>query len=309
MSSSPPPTAPPAALTPTPRPRRLVIVRHGERVDFTFGEEWIQNCFDSSGKYNKKNLNLPSAVPHRPSPQDFVKDCPLTQIGSLQGSLVGKGLAEESILQPGFKIYVSPALRCVETGAAVLSGMSSASPQKLRIEPTLFEWTGWTPIRNPTWMSPDALVENGFEIDLDYQPFMDVTEIKVDESVEEYYKRSGEFVERLVKGDDNDILIIAHGSSLDSLTRQLVGGEVRNFREMMSVLRGVPYCGVAIAENTSPATSSNPLGTWTLISASSSNISMKHSSSADFCAWKSFMGEKVDDKSSEDKTCISNSHQ
>jgi hypothetical protein len=33
--------------------RRIVIVRHGERVDFVFTEEWLRNCFDDAGTNSK----------------------------------------------------------------------------------------------------------------------------------------------------------------------------------------------------------------------------------------------------------------
>lgn len=30
--------------------RRILIVRHAERVDFTFTDEWIRTCFKNNGK-------------------------------------------------------------------------------------------------------------------------------------------------------------------------------------------------------------------------------------------------------------------
>lgn len=60
-------------------PRRLITVRHGERMDLAFGD-WIRSCFDKQGKYSPKDLNHPRRIIDRP-PRAYLNDSPLTPIG------------------------------------------------------------------------------------------------------------------------------------------------------------------------------------------------------------------------------------
>jgi phosphohistidine phosphatase SixA len=59
-----------------------------------------------------------------------------TEMGNIHARIVGRGL-RSSDCTPHF-VYVSPALRCVQTATAVTRDMHTL----LRVEPALFEWIG-----------------------------------------------------------------------------------------------------------------------------------------------------------------------
>ena len=99
---------------------RFFIARHGERIDLTFGIQWIEKSFDQNGKYKRVNLNMPNDLPIRNTRKEFIGDSPLTEVGKFQAKLTGEALGNE-----GYKIhfcYSSPSLRCIQTAHKILKG-------------------------------------------------------------------------------------------------------------------------------------------------------------------------------------------
>jgi ubiquitin-associated SH3 domain-containing protein len=193
-------------------------------------------------------MNMPDTIVNREGlPKTFRRDSPLTQVGLLQGELIGKGLLQEEILRPGFETYVSPALRSVETAAALLKGMKQPETL-LKVEPCLFEWTGWYGDGMPTWVTNKEFVSNGYNVDLSYDSFTKSGELEANESVDKYYNRTYDFVRQILQSTGNDILLVAHGSTLDTATRQLMGFLPRTIEDMLRIVHSVPYAGIVIAE-------------------------------------------------------------
>ena len=62
----------PERSLPQPGLLRFFFARHGERVDLTFGAQWLEQAFDRTGKYRRVNLNMPTSLPVRASKREFV---------------------------------------------------------------------------------------------------------------------------------------------------------------------------------------------------------------------------------------------
>lgn len=224
--------------------RKLFLMRHGERVDFTFGI-WIPYCFDENGKYIRKDLNMPDVIPERSQGHNaYNKDTPLTKIGIFQAKTVGEALKEAQI--DIAHVYCSPSFRCIQTCDAVLQGFSKKDELKIKIEPGLFEWLVWYPDGLPDWMTPKELTSAGYNIDLDYQPFVTEAEMRDSrETCEQFYLRNT-FVTRgaLNANPIGNVLLVGHAATLEVCSRELIGKKPRSVNEMTKIIQKVPYCSV-----------------------------------------------------------------
>ncbi|XP_068206020.1 ecdysteroid-phosphate phosphatase isoform X2 [Palaemon carinicauda] len=234
-------------------PRKIIVARHGERVDFTFGD-WIRFCFDEAGNYQRRDLNMPETLPHRKgAPHSFYKDCPLTNIGLLQATLVGQAM--KASRTEVHHVFCSPSLRCVQTCTNILKGLGIAEHMPLNIEPGLFEWLAWYHDGMPVWMTLDELIEAGFNINKSYDPLIRKEEVKEPhESCEQYYGRNAYVTQSIInttQAQGGTVLLVGHAATLDTCTRQLVGGAPRSAHEMTNIIKKVPYGCTAMMSETS----------------------------------------------------------
>lgn len=85
-------------------------------------------------------------------------------------------------------------------------GIENESP--LKIEPCLFEWTGWYSDGIPSFVTYDELTTAGYKVDPSYKPYMPASELQVDEEVENYYNRTFEFIKRLLESSGTKSYVI-----------------------------------------------------------------------------------------------------
>lgn len=199
--------------------RKIYILRHGERVDFTFGP-WIPYCFDEAGTYIRKDLNMPNVLPNRVnSPKSWLKDSPLTNIGVYQAVLTGEAMKDADV-EISYA-YCSPSYRCIQTCNGLLEGKylilkntkkRNKRKEKLflglgvknslciRIEPGLFEWMAWYPDDMPEWCTAKELKDANYNIDSSYVPILTSEQLQADakELCEEFYHRNHLVVETIL---------------------------------------------------------------------------------------------------------------
>ena len=226
--------------------RRLFVFRHAERVDVTFGKQWMQLSYSANGAYRPNDLNMPRSIP--PVRDTLGKDTPITAVGEFVAKLTGEGLRHQQIKVS--HIYSSPALRCVQTAHAIIEGLQDRS-LKIKVENGLFEWLSWNKRQLPKFMTTSELKESGMPVDEDYQSCVDTGDFKADENHLEFYKRMYNITRLLLHNSGksaSNILFVGHAAGLEACTRRLVGDSLLSSSELTAMVQKIPYCGLCVCE-------------------------------------------------------------
>ncbi|XP_022114846.2 ubiquitin-associated and SH3 domain-containing protein B isoform X1 [Pieris rapae] len=235
--------------------RWMLGMRHGERVDLTYGA-WVPYCFDDNGTYVRKDLNMPLKLGERKGGNDsYALDTPLTRVGHLQAQLVGEGMRLNGVTVK--HVYASAALRSIETAHSFLQGLQADPSVKVRVEPGLFEYKMWYLTKGmPTFMTPQELHDAGLNVDVDYKPYIDL-DPNTPETLDDFFKRN-ELVMQSAwnesQAEGGNIMFVGHAATLDLMVlafKRLAEGKTDepNYQISQNLLR-VPYCAVgAVRDN------------------------------------------------------------
>ncbi|KAI1724101.1 protein UBASH3A like protein [Ditylenchus destructor] len=218
---------------------RIYLMRNGEPCDRLTGA-WSNKAFHDD-VYRQIDLNQPASTVNRKSSNKrlqkadlFKHDAPLTMIGSLSCKLVARAFYMRDLQIR--KVFSAPALRCVQSAAAMLAEMQIASSPTICVEPGLldplvFYWK--EKMYLPNFMSIPNLIENGYNIDEDYKQVYQLEKLKKmnlefkEEEPVEFYKRIAAVMSTIldqVKHEDGtgNILIVCHAPTIDAIVRHLL---------------------------------------------------------------------------------------
>ncbi|XP_069437729.1 ubiquitin-associated and SH3 domain-containing protein A isoform X2 [Ovis canadensis] len=231
--------------------RSVLVVRHGERVDQIFGKSWLQQCTTPDGRYYRPDLNFPRSLPKRSRGiKDFENDPPLSSCGIFQCRMAGEALLDSGIRIAS--VFSSPALRCVQTAKHILGEFKLEKKVKIRVEPGIFEWTKWEAGKTtPTFMTLEEMKEADFNVSLDYRPAFPLASLLPAESYDDYVHRCAASMEQIVSTCPQDvgvILVVGHGSALDTCTRPLLGLPPLDCADFAQLVRKIPSLGMCFCE-------------------------------------------------------------
>jgi ubiquitin-associated SH3 domain-containing protein len=252
---------------------RIIIMRHSERLDFVLrNPNWPSEVF-INGVYSPNIKQLPTILPTRTNPSEYILDTPLTRYGKAHAYHTGELFRSLGIIPN--RIYTSPAMRCVQTADSVLDGLGVREKRPLRIELALHEPTRKElPLQSANFYSSAS-----FHIDLKYHPLFPTNDsrIIINESRLKYYRRIFFILKRIIKKSTDQtrktssssssptILIVTHQSCVTLLAAMLnldsVDDKLNYLNEIESNKRSeVNFLSMIIAEYDQ----SN--GLWTFLS-------------------------------------------
>ncbi|CAG9106087.1 unnamed protein product [Plutella xylostella] len=211
-----------------------LVMRHGERVDLTYGA-WVPFCFEND-TYGGRQRSIRAGLPPHPG----------GQATSLPG---GRGHAAGGVSVR--HVYASCAYRAVETAQGFLEGMQADPSVKIRVEPGLFEYKMWHLSKGPMppFMTPLELHKAGFNVDLNYKPYVEI-DLESPETLDDYYIRGKTAMQGAVRdteAEGGNTLFVGHAATLDMMVVALknIDEEQDPLPYQLSKHLGrVPYCAL-----------------------------------------------------------------
>ncbi|CAH1977017.1 unnamed protein product [Acanthoscelides obtectus] len=258
---------------------------NNKRAPFSIGDSFSssrckqQQVHRQSSMASTCTANAPLAEPERlsrPPSRDYENLMDL----KIAADQVGEGLLANGLRVD--HVYSSPSLRCVQTADAVLRGLGVKQHVLVRVEPGLFEWTGWyqdAAAGQPDWMEAQELQQAGYHVDRAYRPHVHHQHLKdTTETCEEYYRRKANVCKGILEDNPSgSILIVGHSSTLETCSYELLGRSPRQPEEMMKLLRKIPYCALTHL-TCDPDTG----GKWTVVQTHAPPLSVTHSTNQTF---------------------------
>ncbi|KFD55996.1 hypothetical protein M514_03120, partial [Trichuris suis] len=244
-----------SALYPEAKGRRVIIMRHGERVD-EVDPQWVEKSF-KTGKYERYNLNMPLTAPFRAenlidSKIDWSADPGLSTIGHWTASLMGMKLSKLKVQID--QVFCSPAMRCVQTASRVIEGYESlphAVNLKIQIEQGLYEWGYGRGYPLPRFVEPKLLAEGGTPIDIYYKSAISSNDISPEETYADFNRRSFNVMDAIVKQmfRKSSALIVTHAPLFDAFNL-FIGKSPKNLEDWCTRVQRTPHLFMITYEET-----------------------------------------------------------
>jgi ubiquitin-associated SH3 domain-containing protein len=196
-------------------------MRHSERLDFVLrNPNWPSEVF-ANGVYSPNRQHLPSVLPLRENPREYLLDTPLTKYGKAHAYHTGEFFRSVGLIPD--LIYTSPAMRCVQTADSVLAGLGLRTKRALRMDLALHE-----PVRKRLPLQSASFYSSaGFRVDLNYRPLLPLNDSRIilGETRLQYYRRLYFMLKRIIRKltyeNPSTILIVTHRSCVTLLAAML----------------------------------------------------------------------------------------